>query len=380
MIITIVMEQYGALNNGTTATAMRLGYELMKKGHTIRVLTCSNYEGEKGEYVYQLNPYNVPIFNGIILKQGMQFASYDEEVCEEAIKGSDIVHIYLPFNIGIKVKKLCKKYNVPFTSAFHCQPENITSTIGLGKFHFINRLIYFGFRKLFYKDVNIIHCPSEMIKTQLVKHHYKNDFRVISNGITSFFSVEKVNRPEELKNKIVLVSAGRYSKEKRQDIMIDAVLKSKYSSNIVLILCGKGPKEKYLLNKAKKLNNQVIFKFCTQEELKEIFNYSDLYLHASDAEIEGLACMEAMACGLVPIISDSKLSATSQFALSKKCIIKKGSSTSLAESIDYFIEHPQELRELKPLYAENAKKYRIEHCIDEMEKMFNDAINLNKKK
>ena len=88
--------------------------------------------------------------------------------------------------------------------------------------------------------------------------------------------------------------------------------------------------------------------------------------------------MEAMAWGVVALISDSKLSATSQFSLSDKCIFKQGSSTALANAIDYFIENPKVLKELKVQYTEEAKKYHIEKCIDQMEDMFKEAINKNK--
>ena len=37
---------------------------------------------------------------------------------------------------------------------------------------------------------------------------------------------------------------GRYSNEKRQDVLIDAISKSKYADKIQLVLAGKGPEEK----------------------------------------------------------------------------------------------------------------------------------------
>ena len=69
-------------------------------------------------------------------------------------------------------------------------------------------------------------------------------------------------------------------------------------------------------------------------------NSCDLYIHASDAEIEGISCMEALACGLVPVISDSERSATNQYALDERSLFKAGDAGSLAEKIDYWVFQP----------------------------------------
>ena len=47
-------------------------------------------------------------------------------------------------------------------------------------------------------------------------------------------------KDKEFKDKIVLTMVGRLSGEKRQDVLIDAVSKSKYADKIQLIFAGKG--------------------------------------------------------------------------------------------------------------------------------------------
>ena len=69
---------------------------------------------------------------------------------------------------------------------------------------------------------------------------------------------------------------------------------------------------------------------------------ADLYVHTSDAEIEAMSCMEAFACGLVPVIADSPRSATPQFALDERSLFPAGDTDALAERIDWWIEHPAE--------------------------------------
>ena len=53
--------------------------------------------------------------------------------------------------------------------------------------------------------------------------------------------------------------------------------------------------------------------FYTTKDLIEAIKYADLYIHPAEAEIEGIGALEAIASGLVPIVADSRISATKQF-------------------------------------------------------------------
>lgn len=375
MIITLVVDQFGRANNGTTVTAMRLCDTLRKHGHTVRIVTASDCDEEN---IYTVNQYKMPVFEKLIESQGMILASADRDVLRKAIEGSDVVHFLMPFKLSIVGKEIADELHIPSTAAFHVQPENITSTIYLNKSKWLNNQIYKQFRKLFFDKFTHIHCPSEMIKKQLVDHKYKAKLHVVSNGVSENFYPKKVEKPEELKDKYVILMVGRYSREKRQDLLIEAIKKSKYESKIQLILAGKGPWKDTLEKCGEGLTNKIMFKFVDQNELLDIINYSDLYVHASDVEIEAISCMEAFTCGLVPVISDSKLSATNQFALTEHNLFKHGDSSSLAKQIDYFIEHEDYKKELSSQYIEYAKQFSLDNCVRKLEDMFNEAIEENK--
>lgn len=364
MKIAFVIDQYSQGNNGTTMTVRRFAETLTAHGHEIIVI-CG--KGSGNEKVYQTGEIHYIAFKNLIHKQGMIFAKYNKKIVEEAIKDCDVVHFLLPFGLEKKTKKLCDKLNIPTTSAFHCQPQNISSTAHLGKSKFVNWILFRYFRR-FYNKFNDIHCPSIMIRDELIKHKYKSNLHVISNGITDYFHKIDAVRPEFLKDKICIVMTGRYSIEKRQDLLINAVKNSKYENRIQLILCGQGPWQKKLEKLSKDLTNKPMMGFHTPEELRYILSYSDLYVHCSDAEIEGMACTEAFACGLVPIISDSKKSATGQFAITNESLFKAGDYLDLRDKIDYLLDNPQRKEELSRLYIEESKKYLIDNCVKQFEK------------
>jgi len=139
---------------------------------------------------------------------------------------------------------------------------------------------------------------------------------------------------------------------------------------------GRGPMYKYYRRLGSKLPRQPQFEptFIPQEKMPELIHKADIYVHASDAEIEGIACIEAISCGKVPIIADSKISAASQFALDERSLFKKGKYLELRDKLDYWIEHPAELEQMGKKYAELGKDYNIKYSASKLEKMFEDAI------
>ena len=372
MKILIVIDQYDGANNGTTISARRFVENLRKRGNEVRVISTGKEEKEK----YRVDKIHLmPVVNKIVTSQGMEFAKADENKLTEAINWAEVVHFYMPFLLSIRGMKIAQKLNKPMTVAFHVQPENITYSIGLGKKDAVNDKIYTVFRDTFFNKFNHIHCPSKFIANELKKHGYTAKLHVISNGIEPDWKYNKIDKPEELKDKIVITMVGRLSREKRQDVLIEAVKQTKYVDKIQLIFAGKGPKENYYKKLGDQLTNKPIFEFCEKEKLQNILAYTDLYIHTSDAEIEAISCIEAIATGLVPIIAKSDKSATSQFALDERSMFEAGNSKELAKKIEYWLDNEEERKRMEKEYAKNAEKYRIEKSMEKIEEMFREEIN-----
>jgi hypothetical protein len=107
---------------------------------------------------------------------------------------------------------------------------------------------------------------------------------------------------------------------------------------------------------------------------------NDIYVHASDVEAEGLACLEALSCGNVPIISSSPRSAASQFALDERSKFAKGDFPDLRDKLDYWIEHPKERWVMRKKYAELGRNYTINKSAQKLLEMFAEAIERNKRR
>ena len=184
-----------------------------------------------------------------------------------------------------------------------------------------------------------------------------------------------MERYPEFVGKKIILSVGRYSREKRHDVAIRACAQSKYAHDIILILAGKGVMEKTHRELAAKLGVHVVWGIYTPEELVRIINMADLYVHPADAEIEAIACMEAFTCGIVPVISNHPKSATKMFALDDRCLFDHGKPEALAAKMDYWLDNPEEKDQMSKQYIEYAKEFRIENSVAKLETMFHDAID-----
>ncbi len=378
MVITFIVDSYKDASNGITMTTRRFARVLKEHGHTIQVVAAA-VDTDGIVTGYQLGVRKTPVLYQVSKTQGFIFAKCNKKILKEAILRSDIVHFLLPFKIEKYAKRLCDKYNIPSTAAFHLQPENITSTIHLNKYEFVNKYIYKKFRK-FYNKFEHVHCPSNMIAKQLVENGYTAKLHIISNGVSPIFQPIRVERPIELKDKFIILMIGRYSVEKRQDLIINAVKNSKYEKNIQIILAGKGPWKSHLEELGSGLTNKIIFGFYTEDELVRVINMADLYVHASDAEIEAISCIEAFSCGIVPIISDSPISATNQFALEVDNLFKKGDYNDLLNKIEYWYEN-DELKKKRSLeYIKFGKQFALENCVKRLEDVFEEVIKTKKGK
>ena len=385
MKITIVCDVLGEPNNGTSIAAYNLIDYLKSRGHDVTVVCCdADKKGESGFFIVPTLDLG-PIINAALARNEVVPAKADPVILEEAIKDADVVHLLMPFPLSWKAVKICEKYGIPMTSSFHVQAENFTCHIGMMKSHWATKEVYRYFYKKIYKHCTITHYPTEFIKEDFESNVKKQvPSKVISNGVCeSFFEPvpEEViaRHRQKCNDKFTIVVVGRFSSEKAQQVLIRAVAKSKYKDRIHLILAGEGPKGKSYRRMVKRYGVDCEMGFFEHEELKEVLNAADLYVHTAYVELESIACLEAIVTGLVPIICNSKRSAARFFAQDDRCLYRKWDSKDLRNKIEYFMDNPDELDRCRTKYKKQANVSRLGECMKKMEEMLSEAAEMRAK-
>ena len=367
MKIVMVIDTYNDGNGGCVATK-RLVEGLRARGHRISIVsTCAGDESSflvKGTYL--------PFMRESLEKMQFLFGIPQKKVLREAFADADIVQIQFPFYLGYGAAKVALAMKRKVIGGFHVQPRNVIAAMG-NESAFLEKLLGWFFNFFLFKRVPVIQCPSQFAADLLRKGGCKRPTRVVSNGIPPEFVAQEHARPESFGDNLVLMSLGRHALEKRQSLLIEGVKRCKYAHKIKLLLCGKGELSELLIKQGSQLPNPPMVRYVTQEEKLQYLNTADLFVHGSVVDLESLACLEAIGCGLPCLIGDSPYSAAPQFALDPRFVFKFDNADNLAEKINYWFEHRTELASLRAQVLTMAEPYRFERCLDKMEALYREA-------
>ena len=278
MTITIVCDILGEENNGTTIACMNLIRFLRAQGHTVRVV-CADQDKAGNECFYVVPELNLYLLNPIVERNGVTLPRVDRSLLEDAIRDCDVVHTTFVLRLSHTAVKIAKAYNKPITSSFHCQAENVTAHFLCKDLDAINRGVYRACYQMVYQYSDIIHYPTQFIRDTFEAVVGPTNGRVISNGVNSMFTPGPAKRPEGLEGKFLIVSTGRLSSEKNQEILIEAIGRSVHREQIHLILAGEGPVRTIIIIWPKNTASTWRLRFFSRQDLLNLLRCADLYCH-----------------------------------------------------------------------------------------------------
>ena len=371
LTIALVVDTAGNEGNGTSNSALQYARELRRQGHVVRLVGIGSPD-------YPVAQRHVPLVSWVAAKQQMQFAQPDIEVFRKAFQGVDVVHVYLPFAYGRAAVRTAHEMGIPATAGFHLQPENVLYSAGpLRYVPGASAFLYWLFNRMLYRHIRHIHTPSHMIAAQLRAHGYRQRLHVISNGYAPRFTPKQQREPGSPSPRpFMIVASGRLASEKDHATLIRAVALSRHAKDIELLICGTGPLQRELRHMAAELlPGRWSIGFHDNAQMPALLRSCDLLVHPSIVDIESLSVLEGMASGLVPVIAKSAQSAAGQFALTDRSLFDARDPVMLAQRIDWWIEHPDELSHWGAVYAEHTRQeYSIESCVREFVAMEREAI------
>ena len=371
MNITVICDVLGIKDNGTSVAADGLITSMRSRGHDVRVVCCDGKrKGARGYYV--LPERSFPFVGGIVRRAGVALASPVEDIVFAAVEGADVVHCMLPFKTAALAADLAGELGIPVTAGFHCTPETVSAYLRLEKSALLSRMLYRRYRRRLYAKARCVHYPTEFIRREYERIAGHTEGRVISNGVSPDL-IGRIAKTRPSDGRFVVLSTGRYSREKRQDVLIRAVGMSALRERIVLVLAGGGPQEERYRRLAARCGADVRFGYVPPEEMPALVRSADLYVHPAYVESEGIACLEAIGCGIPIVVSDSPRSAARLYARDERSLFSADSPASLASRIDYWLTHDGEREKAGEYYASCGLARSRDDCMADMERMFADV-------
>jgi len=290
MKIAMVTNNFYPCIGGVEKVVQDMGEKLSKRGHEISVLClnkCAN-SGEKLPEKGRRGSINIERMPYLDLKYYKIALSVLNKV-----KEADVIHVH---GVGFFSDFLIA------TKLLHKKPV-VVSTHG-GIFHTKKIALL---KKIYFHTVQRIllnFCVTVAVS--------KNDFKLFS-GIASpvliqnGVSAEKFKHGKKEKNTFLFL--GRFSKNKRVENLLDAF--SKIEGNYKLLIAGTDWEN--LLSGYKKkcmelgIENKIKFILNPKDnETKELYAKSEYFVSASQYEGFGIALVEAMASGCIPIVQKNE--------------------------------------------------------------------------
>jgi 1,2-diacylglycerol 3-alpha-glucosyltransferase len=359
--IAMVLDSWDDANNGAVVSTRRLSALLRERGHTVTIFAS----GKPAPHKVVLPDFRIPIFGDVMEKMRFRFAWPDRRILRQALASHDLLHVQLPFYLGIRAIGMARKAGVPVVSTFHVQAEHLLYNIGIRNQRMVDWVYRFFLWAAYNRSDHVV-CPSVFAEEEIRRYGLRVPTTVISNGLPPEYRPIPRELWPNFGGKLVVLSVGRLAREKRQDLLIEAVRRSRYESRIQLVLIGAGPMRAELEGLGKSLTNPPLFLYLPPHELIPYYNAAELCVHAAEVEVECMSVLEAMGCGCPCLIARSPKSATSQFALSGAFLFQHGSLEELSQRLAYWLDRPEELRKAGRAYQRASEHYRIEVSLEKL--------------
>lgn len=256
---------------------------LRNDGHSVELCVLNKISKSKFDKIYNYLIFYISIFVKVLLtKSDCLYLHYAS-------------HCYLPVKMGNCIRR--KKIVVHVHGG---DVKRLNGTSGI--FFRIKKAIISNALK---NAVKIV-FPSKSY-LEFTKREYQIDEVKCaispSGGVdTQLFAFKKRGFDVPLK----LLFAGRLIKSKRVDLAIQAIenLSDDDKNKIHLTIVGDGPEQSALVKSAAHLPNVVFTSAVGHVRLAEIFQEHDVLIYPSESESLGLVPLEAMATGMIPLLSN----------------------------------------------------------------------------
>jgi len=386
--IAFICDPIGSNKSGVVVSTIRFAKLLKKRGHHVIFIGAKSKEDKGHGHHEEIKTYR---FRSIPIPKsgGWNLALPTPKELRKIFQKEkiDIIHTVLPMSGAIMATMAARKMGIKMVAHSHSQPENL--------FMEMPKVIQPTLAKIWNKYLAWLYgkaewliYPTEMARSLLNKLARENQpSTVISNGIDlqefkpmdigNFFARFKI--PGE---GIKLLYLGRLFPEKSIDTLIKAMPKIiEKHEHTYAIMVGGGHLRAKLEKLAQELGveKHVIFLGLVSEEDKVFaLNAGDIFVLPSLAELEGMAVLEAMACGKPIIISDAEMSASRYFVEDNGFLFKAKDPADLANQALKLITNKELREKMSKASLGKIKNYDINKSVDKLEEVYYSALGIKK--
>jgi phosphatidylinositol alpha 1,6-mannosyltransferase len=384
MRIMIVTDQYPPMVGGVPTVTQGLAVDFANRGDHVWVVAPSYgqrdvHRLEHKVHVYRFSSFEWPTYEDLRIPflPILPFRRLLKKV------DPDIIHIHSPIVLGNIAQIVAGSLRKPVIVTNHYLPINLSRSLSsdplFGKtfmtvtysylVHFCNRCEY-------------VTAPTMTALNLLYEHGLRAPAQAISNGI-DLKKFSPGDRDKRLRqhfklpqDRPLILSVNRLSQEKRIDVLIDAAAKMTQDAHIAI--ASTGPAEADLRAKVEELNlkDKVSFLgFIHDTNLAPLYRLADVFAIPSEAELQSLATMEAMACGLPVVAADAYALPELVHHEINGFLFQRGNSDEMAQYLDTLVRDPALRKQMGAKSLEIIARHDRTMVLDQWEALYRRLSN-----
>jgi L-malate glycosyltransferase len=356
---------------GSGVVATELGIGLAKKGHHVHFITYK--QPFRLDNFHPNVSYHEVSFENYALFENPPYETALSSRIVDVVKHEklDILHVHyaIPHASAAYMAQQILKADgifIPFITTLHG-----TDITLVGKDHSFLPVVNFSIN-----NSNGISAVSESLKADTLSNfQIQKEIKVIPNFIDfQRFSKKERNHFRKLvanDDEKILIHISNFRKVKRvEDVarMFELVLKKIPAK---LLMVGDGPERHKAEELTRSLGVCAHVKFIgKQEAVEDLLSISDLFVLPSQTESFGLAALEAMACE-VPVISSNSGGIPEINIQGKTGFLSPvGDYEDMAKNAIYILENEERMLEFKKNAFEKAQEFHIDKILPMYENFY----------
>jgi L-malate glycosyltransferase len=361
---------------GSGVVATELGLELARRGHEIHFITYRQPVRlallSPNVHYHEVNVPEYPLFH----YQPYELALSSKLVDMVKLYNIELLHVHYAIPhayAGYMAKQMLKDegINIPMVTTLHG-----TDITLVGNHPFYKPAVTFSINKS-----DVVTSVSQSLKEDTLKlFNIKNEIEVIPN----FIELEKTAKEGSLPcqrsvmantNERIVTHISNFRKVKRIPDVVQVFYNIQKEIPAKLMMVGDGPEKEKAEQLCQELgiSDKVIF-FGNSNEIDKILCFTDLFLLPSQTESFGLAALEAMACSVPVISSNSGGLPEVNFEGISGFLSDVGNTEEMAQNALKILKDDATLASFKENAFQVAQQFDIKNILPLYEALYEKAI------
>jgi glycosyltransferase involved in cell wall biosynthesis len=381
----MVSDQYAPMVGGVPSVVRSLATSLARRGHTVWVLAPSAHARdertrdertrEEGVRVRRVASCAWPFYAGQRVALPPLAAAL--RFCAEA--QPDVLHVHSPLGLGLVARRAGRCLGLPVIATHHYLPTNINWSLGARTT--VAERVY-AYLVWFYNGCTLVSAPTRTALHPLRTRGLLVPARAVSNGVDLHAHFPGPPDPTVRRqlglsaDRPLVLHVNRLSPEKRIDVLLEAAARMQSDAQIALV--GAGPAEADLRAQAERLllSERVRFLgYVGEGDLLHLRRAAQVCVVPSEAELQSLSTMEAMACGLPVVAADAWALPELVAHGSNGFLFEPGDSVALATCLDHLLSDASLRARMGARSLSVIAAHNRDRVLDQWELLYERAVS-----